>query len=304
MTSSLALTEETKKEISDQDESFEEIPQKNFIEHKRTRRSQYNGENDINNSETKIGTILNIPDFVTKIKTENPQFLLNSDMIFFILELCINSSQFNLKGDNSSRKFWEEVGKIEQLSPVLKIFKPETLRKYWRLLRNIKKPKKIINIMKEYNSILNNENIKLLACINIIYDYILFPKKGIDFFINKYCGKFLNKAKKAKNVKEMTSDEQIEEIIQEFEKAFPLKKEEEIIEKLYQNSFDVRNTYLVLKDENHFSYLSFKEEDDKMILDRNLTNKQYRELALKKGHNNIIRRKNFLVGKSIYKYKK
>ena len=102
----------------------------------------------------------------------------------------------------------------------------------------------------------------------------------------------------------MTSDEQIEEIIQEFEKAFPLKKEEEIIEKLYQNSFDVRNTYLVLKDENHFSYLSFKEEDDKMILDRNLTNKQYRELALKKGHNNIIRRKNFLVGKSIYKYKK
>ena len=158
--------------------------------------------------------------------------------------------------------------------------------------------------MKEYNNILDNENIKLLACINIIYDYILFPKKGIDFFINKYCGKFLNKAKKAKNVKEMTSDEQIEEIIQEFEKAFPLKKEEEIIEKLYQNSFDVRNTYLVLKDENHFSYLSFKEEDDKMILDRNLTNKQYRELALKKGHNNIIRRKNFLVGKSIYKYKK
>ena len=76
MTSSLALTEETKKEISDQDESFEEIPQKNFIEHKRTRRSQYYDENDINNSETKIGTILNIPDFVTKIKTENPQFLL------------------------------------------------------------------------------------------------------------------------------------------------------------------------------------------------------------------------------------
>ena len=122
MTSSLALTEETKKEISDQDESFEEIPQKNFIEHKRTRRSQYNDENDINNPETKIGTILNIPDFVTKIKTENPQFLLNSDMIFFILELCINSSQFNLKGDNSSRKFWEEVGKIKELSPITNIF--------------------------------------------------------------------------------------------------------------------------------------------------------------------------------------
>ena len=145
-----SLTEENKKqEISDQDESFEEIPEKKFIERKRTRRNQYNDENDINNQETSIGTILNIPEYITKIKTENPQSLLNSDMILFILELCINSSQFNLKGDNSSRKFWEEVGKIELLSPVLKIFKPETLRKYWRLLRNIKKPKKIMDIMKK-----------------------------------------------------------------------------------------------------------------------------------------------------------
>ena len=68
-------------------------------------------------------------------------------MILFILELCLNSSQFNLKGDNSSRKFWEEVGKLKELSPITNIFKPETLRKYWRLLRNIKKPKKIINLI-------------------------------------------------------------------------------------------------------------------------------------------------------------
>ena len=300
-----SLTEENKKQdISDQDESFEDFPEKKFIERKRTRRNQYNDENDINNQETSIGTILNIPEYITKIKTENPQSLLNSDMILFILELCINSSQFNLKGDNSSRKFWEEVGKIELLSPILKIFKPETLRKYWRLLRNIKKPKKIMDIMKENNNILDNENIKLLCCINIVYDYILFPKKGLDFFVNKYCGRFLNKAKKAKNVKDMTSEEQIDEIINEFEKAFPLKKKEEIIEKLYQNSFDVKNTYLVLKDENHFGYLSFKEEDDQMIMNKKLTNAQYRELALKKGHNNIIRRKKFLEGKSLNKFKK
>ena len=161
-----------------------------------------------------------------------------------------------------------------------------------------------MDIMKENNNILDNENIKLLCCINIVYDYILFPKKGLDFFVNKYCGRFLNKAKKAKNVKEMTSEEQIDEIINEFEKAFPLKKKEEIIEKLYQNSFDVKNTYLVLKDENHFGYLSFKEEDDQMIMNKKLTNAQYRELALKKGHNNIIRRKKFLEGKSLNKFKK
>ena len=120
-------------------------------------------------------------------------------MILFMLELCINSSQFNLTGDNSSRKFWEEVGKIKDISPITKIFKPETLRKYWRLLRNIKKPKKIINIITENQNLINNENIKLLSCINIIYDYIFFPKKGIKYYINKYCGKFLDKAKRARS---------------------------------------------------------------------------------------------------------
>ena len=176
---SLLLEENDKVEIiSDQDESFSKKP-KNFLENKRTRRNnsyqKINEENEINNE--KIGTILNIKEYVAKIKNEDAPTLLNTDMILFILELCLNSSQFNLKGDNSSRKFWEEVGKIELISPVTKIFKPETLRKYWRLLRSINQPKKIINVLKEYNNSLNDVNIRLLSCISIVYDYLLCKKK-------------------------------------------------------------------------------------------------------------------------------
>ena len=243
---------------------------------------------------------MNIPEFISKINVDNnsdTKFIQNTDMILFILELCLNSSQFNLKGDNSSRKFWEEVGKINELSPITNIFKPETLRKYWRLLRNIKKPKKIINILNDHKTLINNENIKLLSSINIIYDYILFPKKGIDYFVNKYCGKFLDKAKKARKAQDMSSDEQIEELISEFEKAFPKKKKEEIVQKLYQNNFDVKNTYLVLKDEKIFGYLSFNEKEDEMILNKNLSYDKYRQLALRKGHINIVKRKKFLEGK-------
>ena len=300
---SLFSEENNKVAISDdQDESFGKNT-KTFLDNKRTRRNNSpqfnNNENDINNNE--IGTILNIPEFISKINTDaNNQTILNSDMILFILEICLNSSQFNLKGDNSSRKFWEEVGKIEQLSPVTKIFKPETLRKYWRLLRNNKKQKKIINIINEYKNILNNENIKLLSCINIIYDYLMFPKKGIDFFINKYCGKILNKNKKEKSLKEMSLEEKVDEIIGEFEKAFPLKKKEEILQKLYQTSFDIKNTYLVLKDEANFGYLCFDENDDKMVLDKDLFSYKYsykyREFAKRKGQINIIKRKKFLEG--------
>ena len=300
------LSEENNKleiisEKGDQDESFGKDP-KNFLENKRTRRSLsyklINDENDINNNE--LGTIINISEFISKInKEDNIPSLLNSDMILFILELCLNSSQFNLKGDNSSRKFWEEVGKIELLSPIFKLFKPETLRKYWRLLRSVKKPKKIINIINEYKNILNNENIKLLSCINILYDFILFPKKGIDFYINKYCGKFL-KAKKTKSLKEMTLEEQIDEILNEFEKAFPKKNKEEILEKLYQTSFNIKNTYLVLKDEINFGYLCFSEKEDNMLLDKDFFSYKYsfkyREMAKKKGHINILKRRKFLEG--------
>jgi len=293
------IEENKKQDISDQDESYEKNTNE-FLDTKRRRTRLQNKINEEENNNDEIGCILNIPEFISKINTDSnsdAKLIQNTDMILFILELCINSSQFNLKGDNSSRKFWEEVGKIKELSPITNIFKPETLRKYWRLLRNIKKPKKIINILSDHKTLINNENIKLLSSINIVYDYILFPKKGIEFFVNKYCGKFLEKAKKARKAQDMTSDEQIEELISEFEKAFPKKKKEEIIEKLYQNNFDVKNTYLVLKDEKIFGYLSFNEKEDEMILNKNLSYDKYRQLALKKGHINIVKRKKFLEGK-------
>ena len=286
-----------KQDISEeQDETFGKN-ENDFLENKRKRtrlQQKNNNEDELNNN---IGCILNIPEFISTLNNKENKLISNTDMILFILELCLNSSQFNLKGDNSSRKFWEEVGKLKELSPITKIFKPETLRKYWRLLRNIKKPKKIINILNEHKNLINNENIKLLASINIIYDFIFFPKKGIEFYINKYCGKILDKAKKSRKVKDMSIDEQIDEIISEFEKAFPLMKKEEIVEKLYQNNFDVRNTYLVMKDEKNFGYLSFSQNEDEIILTKNLNNSEYRNLALKKGHINIIKRKKFLEGK-------
>lgn len=291
-----------KQDISEeQDETFGKN-ENDFLENKRKRtrlQQKNNNEDELNNNN--IGCILNIPEFISTLNNEENKLISNTDMILFILELCLNSSQFNLKGDNSSRKFWEEVGKLKELSPITKIFKPETLRKYWRLLRNIKKPKKIINILNEHKNLINNENIKLLASINIIYDFIFFPKKGIEFYINKYCGKILDKAKKSRKVKDMSIDEQIDEIISEFEKAFPLMKKGEIVEKLYQNNFDVRNTYLVMKDEKNFGYLSFSENEDEIILTKNLNNSEYRNLALKKGHINIIKRKKFLDGKNTNK---
>ena len=65
---------------------------------------------------------------------------------------------------------------------------------------------------------------------------------------------------------------------------------------VYQNSFNIKNTYLVLKDEVNFGYLSFSKKDDELVLNRNLDNEEYKRFALRKGHINIVRRKNFLEG--------
>ena len=251
---------------------------------------------NLQDKDNNIETIINIQEILSKMNSDNNISISNSDMILIILEICLNSSQFEINEDNSSRAFWEEIAKKEILSPITNIFKTETLRKYWRILRNVNKPKKIINAVKEYKDKLNNENIKLLSSINIVCDYILLPKKGIDYYINKYCPKSVIKNKKIIDIKDMTTDEQIEELIQGFEEAFPFKPKKEIIEKLYQNNFDIKNTYLVLKDEANFGYLSFNKIDDDLVLDKNIDNDKYKEFALRKGHINIIRRKKFLEG--------
>lgn len=59
-----------------------------------------------------------------------------------MLEICLNSTQYGIDKDNSSRAFWEEVGKLELLKPITTKFKPETLRKYWRTIREAKNSEK------------------------------------------------------------------------------------------------------------------------------------------------------------------
>jgi len=269
--------------ISDENRKSNQI----LIKKKRKMKTNHND----NIQDNQLETIINI----SEIKSKNADIISNSDMILLILEICLNSNQFNLQGDNSSRTFWEEVGKRQDLNFITKTFKPETLRKYWRTLRRINRPKKIINLVKEYKEKLDSENIKLLSSINIICEYIMNPKKGIDYYINKYAIKCSNK--NCIDVKDMNEEEQIEEILKGFEEVFPNKSTEEILDKLYQNNFCIKNTYLVLKDEKNFGYLSFSQSDDEFILSNCTEVDLYREFAFKKGHINILKRKKFLEGK-------
>ena len=256
------------------------------------------------------GHIINIADTLAKYsnnntdnnnvnKTEIP----NSDLILIMLEICLNSAQYGLDKDNSSRAFWEDVGKLTQLKPITDKFKTETLRKYWRTIREARKFKKIISETNKYKDELNNNNLKLLSSIRVICEFVSSPsKRSIDYFLNKHIVKPANKTKKI-NVNDMSPSDQIADVINTFIACFPRKKEKEIIDALLQTSFDIENAFLVLKDKENLGFFSFSEKDDEIVKknyeDKDDKNEEYQELVNVKGLEDVIRRKEFLFNVKI-----
>ena len=238
---------------------------------------------------------------VVKAPNVNNLNIPNSELILIMLEVCLNSTQYGIDKDNSSRAFWEEIGKLELLKPITTKFKPETLRKYWRTIREAKKYRKIITETRRYRNELDNPNLKLLSSIKIICEYVSNSShRKFEYFLNKHLPPV--KVKKI-TVEEMTPDEQINDILSTFKKCFPRKKDKEILEVLYMTSFDIENTYLVLKDRENLSFLLFSEKDDEIVSksweEKNETGEDYQDVINIKGLEEVLRRKEFLFNVKI-----
>ena len=250
---------------------------------------------DKKNKNNNFGTIINISD---SLKQYTNNSIPNSDLILIILEICLNSSQYGIDKDNSSRAFWDEVGKKEELKQLTTKFKTETLRKYWRTIRETKKFKKIISEIKKYKNELNHQNMKLFASIHTICEYVSNPGKKFDYYMNKHLTKTgTNKPKKI-TANDLTPNQQIDDIVNTFIKYFPNKNEKEIVEILFKNNFDIENTFLVLKDTENFLNLCFSEKEDEIIKrnnkDKDDKSEEYQNLINSKGLEEVLRRKEFL----------
>ena len=250
---------------------------------------------DKKNNNNNFGTIINISETLSKYS--NNESIPNSELILIILEICLRSSQLGIEKDNSSRAFWEEIGKKPEFKPIIDKFKAETLRKYWRTIRETKKFRKIISETKKYSKELNSPNMKLFSSIHAICEYVSNPGRKMDYYLNKHMTKPASKNKKI-NAKDMTPNQQIEDIVNTFRKYFPKESEKKIIEILFKNNFDIENTFLVLKDEENFEYLCFDEKEDEILKknneDKDDKKEEYQELIYRKGLEDVLRRKEFL----------
>ena len=260
-----------------------------------------------NKNNNNLGTIINIQE---TLSTYNNQTIPNSELILIIMEICLNSSQFGIDKDNSSRLFWQEVGKIEELKQITSKYKPETLRKYWREIKEARKYKKIIAEIKKYKKELNDQNMKLFSSIHVVCEYVSNPLRKFEYYLNKHSKKPASKSKKI-NVNDMTPNEQIDDIVNTLNKYFPKNNEKEILDLLFKNNFDIESTFLVLKDTENFDNLCFTEKEDEIIRknynDNDDNNEDYQDLIYTKGLEEVLRRKEFLfnikIDRSKYKAK-
>jgi hypothetical protein len=95
-----------------------------------------------------------------------------SETILMIMEVSINSRKYGLSTSNTTRKFWCNVFEKEEFKILFKNFKPETIRKYWRLIRQIPDHQKFFRIIQSNTEHLNSDQYKYFLYKIYIYVYL------------------------------------------------------------------------------------------------------------------------------------
>lgn len=121
----------------------------------RKKKAKMNEAENYFNIEEGIDTVISLSELIDKKSGYT-----NSDMILMILEICLNAKKYGITSSNNTRKFWDEVYEKEEWENFLLTFKPETLRKYWRILRDTNDYKKIIDTVQSYANDLNYPGVK------------------------------------------------------------------------------------------------------------------------------------------------
>ena len=249
----------------------------------------------------------------------------NSDIILSILEICTFNKKYNYDCSNNTKAFWDRVVDEDILKKIFKNFKAETLRKYWKIIRQTGNNDRYIEVVKENENFINNNGFKLLPIVNTISTFITSPPKDKNFeeYFIEMNPKEIKEMNKKEHIKEEeeTKDEKKPRIkkIEKYEKELNDKDNldpkilelEDTIEKLMkltnstrENAYralhgctgNIKNAYLYLKDSKKYEKYFFASTDDYII--KNLKNKNfYLNLLNKKGEDAVKERERFLKKK-------
>ena len=287
---------------------------------------QNNDSNDSNTTSKTKAALQNIDLIMDLPKLSNKSYITNTDIILSILEICTFNKRYNYDCSNNTKAFWDRVVKEGILKKIFKNFKSETLRKYWKIIRQTGNNDKYLEVVKQNEDFINNNGFKLLPIINTISTFITTPPKEQNFeeyFIEHNPKELKEMAKREpspekdenleqkqkrkkleKYQKEFSDKNNIDPKILELEETIEIlmkitnAKRENVYRALHGCTGNIKNAYLYLKDSKKYETYFFASTDDYII--KNLKNKSYYlNLLNKKGEESVKERERFLKKKLI-----
>ena len=287
---------------------------------------QNNDSNDSNTTSKTKAALQNIDLIMDLPKLSTKSYITNTDIILSILEICTFNKRYNYDCSNNTKAFWDRVVKEGILKKIFKNFKSETLRKYWKIIRQTGNNEKYLEVVKQNEDFINNNGFKLLPIINTISTFITTPPKDQNFeeyFIEHNPKELKEMAKREpspekdenleqkqkrkkleKYQKEFSDKNNIDPKILELEETIEIlmkitnAKRENVYRALHGCTGNIKNAYLYLKDSKKYEKYFFASTDDYII--KNLKNKSYYlNLLNKKGEESVKERERFLKKKLI-----
>ena len=287
---------------------------------------QNNDSNDSNTTSKTKAALQNIDLIMDLPKLSTKSYITNTDIILSILEICTFNKRYNYDCSNNTKAFWDRVVKEGILKKIFKNFKSETLRKYWKIIRQTGNNDKYLEVVKQNEDFINNNGFKLLPIINTISTFITTPPKEQNFeeyFIENNPKELKEMAKrepspeKDENLEQKQKRKKLEKYQKEFSdknnkdpKILELEetiemlmkitnaKRENVYRALHGCTGNIKNAYLYLKDSKKYEKYFFASTDDYII--KNLKNKSYYlNLLNKKGEESVKERERFLKKKLI-----
>ena len=136
-------------------------------------------ENSGNQSPSDVfkGCIIDLPKLSTQTEIKN------SEIILAILEICTFNKKYNYDCSNNTKAFWDRVVGEGILKKIFKNFKSETLRKYWKIIRQAGNTVKFVETVRRNEKFINNPVFKLLPLINSIAFFIQGEEKILKIFL-------------------------------------------------------------------------------------------------------------------------
>ena len=113
----------------------------------------------------------------------------NSEIILAIIEICTFNKKYNYDCSNNTKAFWDRVVEEGILKKIFKSFKGETLRKYWKIIRNAGNNEKFVEAVRKNEKFINNPVFKLLPLVNAIAYYIQTDEKNFEDFFTEFNAK-------------------------------------------------------------------------------------------------------------------